>query len=174
MSNIEKLRIKAFPKSRKHGFKSGWEALVAKVLSKNKFQFRYESKRFHLNSWLRYTPDFILELQYDQKKIILEPHGIMRNGDIYKFSEFRRIYGSNYFLILLVRTDDIPFVSEDAYDDIWPIEYFPLFARQLKRKQLELQRARMHCGIRCGLPTLMDSDTQAEYSLGLRRKAIGH
>ena len=74
-------------------FKSNWEARIARSLLKNKIPFEYEPKRFYLNSWLRYTPDFILGFQRDQKKIILEPHGVMNSEDFHKFSMFRRIYG---------------------------------------------------------------------------------
>ena len=113
-------------------FKSNWEARVAESLMKNRIPFEYESKRFYLSFRLRYTPDFILGLQCNHKKIILEPHGIMKPEDVHKFSMFRRMYGNGYFLILLVRNDDIPFVSDDAYDDIWPIEYADLLLRRLR------------------------------------------
>lgn len=99
---------------------------------KNRIAFEYEPKRFYLSPWIRYTPDFILNLRHNQKEIVLEPHAIMDPEDFQKFSLFRRLYGNEYFLILLVHNDDIPFVSEDAFDDIWPIEYVDLLPSQLR------------------------------------------
>ena len=45
---------------------------------------------------------------------------------------FRKVYGKDYSLILLVRNDDIPSVPEEAYDDIWPIEYAELLVKKLR------------------------------------------
>lgn len=115
-----------------NAFKSSWEARVATALQKSKIAFEYEPKRFHLTPRIRYTPDFILKLRTNQKEIVLEPHGIIDPEDFQKFSLFRRLYGHGYFLILLVHNDDIPLVSEDAFDDIWPIEYTDLLPRQLR------------------------------------------
>ena len=112
-------------------FKSGWERLVAQILSKKGIGFQYEPKSFHLNGRIRYTPDFVLGLQQNGKKIVVEPHGIMKPSDSQKFSMFRRIYGKDHFLILLVRNDVIPSVPEEAYDDIWPIEYADLLFDRL-------------------------------------------
>lgn len=115
-------------------FKSKWESSVAGSLSKNKIHFKYEPGFFRINSRITYTPDFLLETLRDKKTIILEPHGIMDPEDFCKFSMFRKMYGDDYFLILLVRNDDVPFVPREAYDDIWPIEYFELLAEKLRKE----------------------------------------
>ncbi|MEM2112295.1 MAG: hypothetical protein QXX08_10555 [Candidatus Bathyarchaeia archaeon] len=112
-------------------FKSRWEKFLAMFLSKNGIAFEYEPMSFYLNHRLRYTPDFLLRLWQGRRRIIIEPHGIIY-GDFQRFSTFRKIYGEDYFLILMVRNDDIPFVPKEAYDDIWPIEYAELLVKKLR------------------------------------------
>jgi hypothetical protein len=113
-------------------FKSSWETTVASYLSKNRVKYEYEPLSFYINYRLRYTPDFLLELWHGQKRIIVEPHGIMDFGDFQKFSMFRKVFGKDYYLILLVRNDDISSVPKEAYDDIWPIEYAELLVKKLQ------------------------------------------
>jgi hypothetical protein len=113
-------------------FKSSWETTVASYLSKNCVKYEYEPMSFYINYRLRYTPDFLLELWHDRKRIIVEPHGIMDFGDFQKFSMFRKVFGKDYFLVLLVRNDDISSVPKEAYDDIWPIEYAELLVKKLR------------------------------------------
>jgi len=120
----------------KNQFKSKWESSVAESLSGNKVHFSYEPEVFYLNNKIRYTPDFMLNMHHHQKKIILEPHGIMDPEDFKKFSMFRRIYGNDYFLILLVKNDNIPSVPREAYDDIWPIEYVELLSKRLRGESI--------------------------------------
>lgn len=109
-------------------YESGWEKKVAETLSKMKIPFHLKPIRFPLPNNMFYTPDFVLrELRIKKRKIVLEPHGIMREGDARKFSLFKQIYRNDYFLMLIVRNDDIPSIPREAYDDIWPIEYVPQF-----------------------------------------------
>lgn len=56
----------------------------------------------------------------------------MNHEDFYKLSSFRKVYGKGYFLVLLVRNDNIPLIPEEAYDEIWPIEYTELLFRRLR------------------------------------------
>jgi len=60
----------------------------------------------------------------------------MNREDSRKFSLFRNAYGDDYFLILLVRNDTIPFISEETYDDIWPIEYAELLFQKLRQDSI--------------------------------------
>jgi len=55
---------------------------------------------------------------------------------------FRKIYGKGYSLILLVRNDDMPSVSEEAYDDIWPIEYAKLLVKKARAKHKYVSSAK--------------------------------
>jgi hypothetical protein len=128
-------------KNMKRQFKSGWEINVAKALDKEHIEFDYEPGFFCVNSQIRYTPDFILKIRTCGKKVILEPHGLMDPLHFEKFAMFRKIYGAQYFLILIVKNDLIPFIPKDAYDDIWPIEFTSLLARKLKEHSPALQLA---------------------------------
>jgi len=63
----------------------------------------------------------------------------MTEEDILKFSLFRQIYGKDYFLILLMRNDDIPYyrtrnlLPDEAYDDVWPIGYVHILLDKIRK-----------------------------------------
>jgi hypothetical protein len=117
-------------------YKSGWEISVANSLHKAKIPFYYESPKFPVNHFF-YTPDFFLSnLRICGKNIILEPHGLMQEKDIHKFELFKQTYGADFFLVLLTKNDVIPFVSKEAYDCIWPIEYSDLLMERIKSGHL--------------------------------------
>jgi hypothetical protein len=113
-------------------FKSTWEAIVAKALEKERIDYDYEPGFFQVRDQVKYTPDFVLNLLLNAKRIILEPHGIPDPVHFAKFTLFRKLRGSNFFLILIVKNEEIPRIPKDAYDDIWPIEFVSLLARKLK------------------------------------------
>jgi hypothetical protein len=122
-------------------YKSSWEKLVANCLRKEKIKYIYEPCRFPINNYLQYTPDFVLENAVNGKRVILEPHGVMKPEHFSKFALFRKTSGKDYFLILLVKNDLIPFIPRDSYDDIWPIEYAFLLAKRLKERTRIVQSA---------------------------------
>lgn len=68
--------------------------------------------------------------------MILEPHGLMQRKDVQKFSLFRRYYGDDFLLVLLVRNNAIPSVPRETYDYIWPIEYSDLLMTRVKDSRL--------------------------------------
>jgi hypothetical protein len=57
-------------------------------------------------------------------------HGLCRFPKVLNVPQSLR--KKDYSLILLVRNDDIPSVPEEAYDDIWPIEYAELLVKKLR------------------------------------------
>ena len=120
---------------------SYWERKVARTLRNMKIPFQAEPVRFPLPNNIFYTPDFILDKRFQGRRIILEPHGRMSERDARKYSFFRQFYGNHYFLILLMRNDDIPYyrarnlLPEEAYDDIWPIDYVHILLNGLKDNQ---------------------------------------
>lgn len=117
-------------------YRSGWEKKVANSLVRARIPFYYESIKFPIGNFM-YTPDFLLSrLRIHGKNVILEPHGLMEKKDIQKFAKFRRRYGNDFFLVLLARNDNVPFVSEESYDCIWPIEYSDLLMKRMKSDRL--------------------------------------
>ena len=117
-------------------YESGWEKKIAKVLLKMKIPFQIKPVRFPLPNNIFYTPNFVLrELRLGERKIILEPHGKMTERNVSKYCHFRKIYGNDYFLMLIMRNDDIPSISQEAYDDIWPIEYVDILLNKFKSNQ---------------------------------------
>jgi len=118
-------------------YKSGWEKKTARTLSKMKIPYGYETISFPLPGDT-YTPDFILDKSIHGRKIILEPHYEMTRKQAYKYSLFKRTYGHEFLLILLLKNDLIPYyhqrnlLADDVCDDVWPIEFVDLLAEKIR------------------------------------------
>ena len=117
-------------------YKSGWEKKTAITLSKMKIPFGYEPINFPLPGD-NYTPDFILGKSINGRKIVLEPHYEMTRKQARKYSLFKQTYGHDFFLILLLKNDLIPYyhkrkiLTDDVCDDVWPIEFVHLLAEKI-------------------------------------------
>jgi len=120
-------------------YKSGWEKKTALTLLKMHISFGYETISFPLPNNEVYTPDFILEKTVLGRKIILEPHFEMTKRQAQKYSLFKRTYGHNFLLILLLKNDLIPMyhqrkiLTDDVCDDVWPIEFIHLLVEWIRR-----------------------------------------
>ena len=118
-------------------YKSGWEKKTAITLSRMKIPFGYEPINFPLPGD-NYTPDFILGKSIHGRKIVLEPHYEMTRKQARKYSLFKQIYGHDFFLILLLKNDLIPYyhkrnmLTDDVCDDVWPIEFVHLLAEKIR------------------------------------------
>ena len=118
-------------------YKSGWEKKTAVTLSKMGLSYGYESISFPLPGDI-YTPDFILDKTVDGRRIILEPHYEMTPRQVRKYSLFKRTYGHEFLLILVLKNDLIPFyhernlLSDGICDDAWPIEFIDLLAERIR------------------------------------------
>ncbi|MDD4326234.1 MAG: DUF2400 family protein [Candidatus Bathyarchaeota archaeon] len=119
-------------------YKSGWEKKTALTLLRMHIPFGYETISFPLSDEV-YTPDFILEKRLQGRKIILEPHFEMTKKQARKYALFKRIYGHQFLLILLLKNDLIPMyhqrkiLTDDVCDDVWPIEFIHLLAEKIRR-----------------------------------------
>jgi len=120
-------------------YKSGWEKKTALTLLKMHIPYGYETISFPLPGNEVYTPDFILERKLQGRKIILEPHFEMTKKQARKYSLFKRTYGQEFLLILLLKNDLIPLyhqrkiLTDDVCDDVWPIEFIHLLADKIRR-----------------------------------------
>lgn len=119
-------------------YKSGWEKKTALTLLRMHIPYGYETISFPLPDEV-YTPDFILEQKVHGRKIILEPHFEMNKKQARKYALFKRTYGHEFLLILLLKNDLIPLyhqrkiLTDDVCDDVWPIEFIHLLAERIKR-----------------------------------------
>ena len=119
-------------------YKSGWEKKTALTLLQMHIPYGYETISFPLPNEV-YTPDFILEKTLDGRKIILEPHFEMTKKQARKYAQFKRTYGHQFLLILLLKNDLIPLyhqrkiLTDDVCDDVWPIEYIHLLAEKIRQ-----------------------------------------
>jgi hypothetical protein len=119
-------------------YKSGWEKKTALTLLRMHIPFGYETISFPLPNEV-YTPDFILEKTLNGRKIILEPHFEMTKKQARKYALFKRTYGHQFLLILVLKNDLIPLyhqrkiLTDDVCDDVWPIEFIHLLAEKIRR-----------------------------------------
>ncbi|MEM2108268.1 MAG: DUF2400 family protein [Candidatus Bathyarchaeia archaeon] len=118
-------------------YKSGWEKKTASILSKMKIPYGYETITFPLPGDT-YTPDFILDKSIQGRRIILEPHYEMSRKQAQKYALFKRTYGHEFLLILLLKNDLIPYyherkvLADDVCDDAWPIEFVDLLVERIR------------------------------------------
>ena len=119
-------------------YKSGWEKKTALTLLRMHIPYGYETISFPLPNEV-YTPDFILEKTVQGRKIILEPHFEMTKKQARKYALFKRTYGHQFVLILLLKNDLISMyhqrkiLTDDVCDDVWPIEFVHLLAEKIRR-----------------------------------------
>jgi hypothetical protein len=119
-------------------YKSGWEKKTALTLLRMHIPYGYETISFPLPNEV-YTPDFILEKTVHGRKIILEPHFEMTKKQARKYALFKRTYGHEFLLILLLKNDLIPMyhqrkiLTDDVCDDVWPIEFIHLLVEKIRR-----------------------------------------
>ncbi len=119
-------------------YKSGWEKKTALTLLRMHIPYGYETISFPLPNEV-YTPDFILEKTVQGRKIILEPHFEMTKKQARKYALFKRTYGHEFLLILLLKNDLIPLyhqrkiLTDDVCDDVWPIEFIHLLVEKIRR-----------------------------------------
>jgi len=121
------------------GAQSQLELPVADYLIRNDLRFEFEPLQFW---WAKehgivaiappYTPDFLLSLKYEEKKVLLEPHGVWDDLKDYvgKLHVFRKNYGQFFHLVLIVPEDFVGFIQNadpkrEAYDQMWTINEFP-------------------------------------------------
>jgi len=128
------------------GAQSQLELPVADYLLKEDIRFEFEPLQFW---WAKehgivaiappYTPDFLLCLKYQGKKVLLEPHGVWDDLKDYvgKLHTFRKNYGQYFCLILIVPGNFVtPLLKMDpkqeACDQLWTIGEFPQKMQHLR------------------------------------------
>jgi hypothetical protein len=130
-------------------YKSGWEKKTASILTKLKIPYGYETLSFPLPG-LVYTPDFILDKEIHGRKILLEPHYLMTPRQAAKYSLFKRTYGHQFLLILLLKNDLISYyhdrnmLNDEVCDDVWPIEFVDLLVEKIRTGTYDPQAKENH------------------------------
>jgi hypothetical protein len=130
-------------------YKSGWEKKTASILRKLKIPYGYETLSFPLPGEI-YTPDFILDKEIHGRKIILEPHYLMTPRQAAKYSLFKRTYGQEFLLILLLKNDLISYyherniLNDEVCDDVWPIEFVDLLVEKIRTGSYDPQTKENH------------------------------
>ena len=120
--------------------KSNFERNLRDLLEKYRMMFFFEAQRFSLGGGLTYRPDFILPgYSVDGRRVVLEPHGVWRPGHEEEVTEkyrlFREMYGSLYYLILIVQPNEYTRIRDrypDSYDDIFESNRMPDLLYMLK------------------------------------------
>jgi hypothetical protein len=72
------------------------------------------------------------------RKIVLEPHYDMTQRQASRYALFKRTYGQEFLLILLLKNDLISYyherniLNDDVCDDVWPIEFVQLLVEKIR------------------------------------------
>jgi len=88
--------------------------------------FHFEAQKFNLGEGLTYRPNFILPtIQVEGRQVILEPPGVWKGDHVEqvttKYRRFREMFGSLYYFILIVQSNEYYRIRDgypDSYDDI--------------------------------------------------------
>lgn len=133
-------------------FSSRFEASIAATLDIMGIGFSFKNTQFAINyrdTPLTYTPDFIIDLTVNEKRVLLEPHGkrYIDGKFIEKMHAFMSSTASSDYYIVLI-TDKMPkkpdklkielknhkYKKEDICDEVWYIPYNPVTGSQLNLK----------------------------------------
>ena len=127
-----------------HRIFSPWELRVYDKLKKSKIEFNIKSRRFplQLDKDLKniYTPDFILKNRtFKNKKIVIEAHEDLTDGDIIRYAMFMKKFGISHHLIMIVQDgqlrdwNEINNKKHPLFHDIWVVDDLDLFIKSLDK-----------------------------------------
>ena len=87
-----------------------WEKKVKKKLIKSSVKFEEKFRKFPLfeDDEIFYEPDFVLDFPYNgRRRVIVEVQEERTEKEIKKYQEFLKVYGKIYWLILVVKYEEL-------------------------------------------------------------------
>ena len=102
-----------FPK--KNDF-SGWEKQILKKLRDSGISIETKFRNFPLNvenEKFEYVPDFLMKgFEYKGREVLVEAHEKISEEDVKKYRKFRSVFGSTYYLIMIVTDGELRMWNE--------------------------------------------------------------
>ena len=131
-----------FPK--KNDF-SGWEKQILKKLRDSGISIETKFRNFPLNvenEKFEYVPDFLMKgFEYKGREVLVEAHEKISEEDVKKYRKFRSVFGSTYYLIMIVTDGELRSWNEydqgaqGFFNEIWAmgdIEFLIEHLRKMK------------------------------------------
>ena len=89
----------------------------------------YEHKKYRINEKNSYFPDFITNIYFKGRQVILEPHEVFDRNYVSKMDKFTREY-PNFYLVFIVSSDKYRYLSKHItkelkrFSKIWIVKDF--------------------------------------------------
>ena len=124
---------------------SVWEKKILKKLCDSNLDIETRFRNFPLqieNEKFEYVPDFLIRgFLYKQREVIVEAHEEISEEDVNKYRKFRSVFGSMYYLILIVKDEELrkwneyDQGSQGVFNEIWAVDKVELLIKYLEDKR---------------------------------------
>jgi hypothetical protein len=121
-----------------------WEKKILQSLRKNGISLEIKFRNFPLkveDQKYEYIPDFLVkDFEYKDREILIEAHEKISIEDVKKYQKFRSVFGSTYYLIMIVRGEELrEWNSHDMergiFNEIWVVNDLELLIKSLLEKK---------------------------------------
>ncbi len=129
-----------FPK--KNDF-SGWEKQILKKLRDSGISIETKFRNFPLNvenEKFEYVPDFLMKgFEYKGREVLVEAHEKISEEDVKKYRKFRSVFGSTYYLIMIVTDGELRSWNEydqgvqGFFNEIWAVGDIEILTERLRK-----------------------------------------
>ena len=126
---------------------SSWEKKILKKIRKSDLDIEIKFRNFPLHiekEKFEYIPDFLIKgFLYKQREVIVEAHEEISKEDVTKYRKFRSVFGAMYYLILIVKDEELRKWNEfdqgvqGVFNEIWVVDSVDLLIKYLLNKKRE-------------------------------------
>lgn len=167
---------------------TSWEEKIKKKLSTSGLKFEEKFRTFPLQldekTVFQFIPDFIIkDLIYKNKKILVEAFDHFTENDAIKLRLFMETYGKIYFLILVVRNEELDkwnklsSTHNPLFNEIWIHDDLNELITYLKYKMKPIEEEKSSTIAKCPLPKgcgkQAKGETEIEKLFGYRNMGNG-
>ena len=135
-----------FPK--KNDF-SGWEKQILKKLRDSGISIETKFRNFPLNvenEKFEYVPDFLMKgFEYKGREVLVEAHEKISEEDVKKYRKFRSVFGSTYYLIMIVTDGELRMWNEydqgvqGFFNEIWAVGDIEFLTERLRKMKMDYE-----------------------------------
>ena len=121
-----------------------WEKKILQSLRKNGISLETKFRNFPLkveDQKYEYIPDFLVkDFEYKDREILIEAHEEISNNDVKKYQTFRSVFGSSYFLIMIVRDEELREwnahdMQRGIFNEVWVVDDLEFLIKSLLEKK---------------------------------------
>jgi len=129
---------------------SSWERKILKKMRNSDLDIEIKFRNFPLHvekEKFEYVPDFLIKgFLYKQREIIVEAHEEISEDDVNKYRKFRSVFGAMYYLILIVKDEELRKWNEfdqgvqGVFNEIWTVNDVDLLIIHMLNKRKEYKQ----------------------------------